>query len=269
MRASSTVARRSVPPGAAGNPFLERVAQAYPGLSPTERRVADVLLEGPLAFARTSMAIIGDKADASAPSIMRFCRAMGFTGLTHLKQMLVASLSAHDTAVLFHLPTPRPRDAAGDVLDGADAIVQRLRAQLGSTQVADAVALLAGSPGIACVASYQLGLAALYARDAFLRRGLAATVPVAGGLIAPASTGHATGAAGLFFCQGMPDAIMLDTITRHRRDGAGAVIVSDIALAPFVPASVKLVIGAGALLAYCLMTDILLSAIASRLATAP
>lgn len=128
MRAGSPAALRPAPPGAAGNPFLQRVAQAYPGLSPTKRRVADVLLEGPLEFARTSMAIIGDKADASAPSIMRFCRAMGFTGLTHLKQMLVASLSAHDTAVLFHLPAPRPRDSAGDVLDGADAIVQHLRA---------------------------------------------------------------------------------------------------------------------------------------------
>lgn len=256
----------------AGNPFLEKVAQAYPRLTPAERKVADVLLAAPLAFARTPMAIIGDKAGASAPSIMRFCRALGCAGLTELKQVLVASLGRHDTAVLFHLPPPKERGDAGAMLDAAESMLRQLRAQHDSQEVGAAAALLAGAAHIACVASYQLGLAAVYARDALLRHGVAATVPVAT-MTAPPAHDFPAGAAGLFFCQGMPDAAMLDAITCCRRHGAPAVVLGDVALAHFVPASVTLVLGAaapgsaGALAAHLLMTDVLLAGISRCVAS--
>ncbi|SEO09199.1 transcriptional regulator, RpiR family [Duganella sp. CF517] len=261
--------------GVAGNPFLERVAHAYPRLTPVERKVADVLLQAPLEFARTPMAVIGDRAGASAPSIMRFCRALGHTGLTDLKQALVASLGRHDTAVLFHLPPPRPRGGAGDLLDHAAAAVHRLRAHLDGAPLADAVAVLARAPRIDCLAAYQLGLAALYARDALLRQGLAARAPAMPA--AAAAREAAPPAAGLFFCQGMPDAAMLDAIGHYIGDGFGAVVVSDVALAPFVPASARLVLGsaaapadgAGALLAHCLMTDLLLAGLRAPPRAAP
>lgn len=257
----------------AGNPFLEKVAQAYPLLTPAERKVADVLLAAPLVFARTPMAIIGDRAGASAPSIMRFCRALGCTGLTELKQVLVASLGRHDTAVLFHLPPPKEHDGAGGMLDAAESMLGRLRAQHDSQEVREAAALLAGAAQIACVASYQLGLAAGYARDALLRHGVGATVP-ASTMTAPPAHDIPAGAAGLFFCQGMPDAAMLDAIICCRRHGAPAVVLSDVVLAPFVPASVTLVLGAaaapgsaGALAAHLLMTDLLLVGISRYVVT--
>jgi hypothetical protein len=245
----------------ASNPFLQGIAQAYPRLTPAERKVADVLLEDALRFSRSSMADIGTRAGASAPSIMRFCRAIGCAGLTELKQAVVASLSRHDTSVVFHLPAPRPPDDAAHILDYSDAVLRRLRGHLDSAQLTDAAALLTRATRITCVAAYQLGLAALYARDSLLRHGLAATAPALGELQRPAR------ATGLFFCQGMPDAAMLDAITHHCRDGDGAIVLSDVPLASFVPASVRLVLGpaeapaagAGALLAHCLMTDILLA----------
>lgn len=250
------------------NPFLDEVAEAYPQLTPAERKVADVLLDDPLEFARTSTAIIGAKAGASAPSIIRFCRTMGYSGLTQLKQALVINLSRHDTALLFHLPPPRPPDATSKLLDAAETTVRHLRGMLDSTAVADAVALLANAPQIACVASYQLGLAALYARDSLLRHGMAASVPAAGHWPALTPGGQAAPATGLFFCQGMPDAAMLDAMALCQRGGGAALILSDIALAAFVPADARLVLAPmpvqDTLLPHCLMTDILVSALAWR-----
>lgn len=251
-----------------GNPFLQRVAQAYPRLTPAERKVADVLLASPLVFARTPMALIGDQAGASAPSIMRFCRALGYSGLTELKQALVSSLGRHDTAALFHLPPPRQHDAASDVLDAAHATLSHLRGLLDSAAVNDAITLLARAPQVVCVASCQLGLAAQYARDSLLRHGVAAILPAAGRWPELAPDGQAAPAAGLFLCQGMPDAAMLEAIALCQRGGAGAVMISDVPLPAFVPAAARLVLGtapaAGVLLAYGLMTDILLAGLAGR-----
>jgi hypothetical protein len=253
------------------NPFVERIAKAYPGLRPAERKVADVLLENPLEFARTSTAIIGDKAGASAPSIIRFCRTMGYSGLTQLKQALVLSLGQHDAALLFHLPPPRPHDTANEVLDAADAMLARLRELAHTAAVPDAIAILARAPHINCIAAYQLGLAAQHARDSLLRLGIAATLPGATGAAgAPRTPPDSQQAAsvGLFFCMGMPDAPMLDSIALCQRDGGGAVVLSDLPLPAFVPATVNVVLGAvpasGILLAHCLMTDILLAGLARR-----
>ncbi len=214
------------------------------------------------------MADIGAGAGASAPTIMRFCRAVGCAGLTELKRGLVGSLGEYDRSARFHLPPQRMRHGPSDVLDYSAAVVRRLRGQLDSVEVAQAVALLGAAPQIVCVGAYRLGLAALYARDGLLRQSIAAEAP-----------GHAShdqdlpaGAIGLFFCHGMPDAPMFDSIKHHYHAGAGAVILSDVPLAPFVPASVKLVVGtaqapaggAGVLLPYCLMTDVLLAGIARR-----
>lgn len=250
---------------APASPFTERIVRAYPGLSPVERKVADVLLKDPLQFTRISTAMIGAAAGVSAPSIMRFCRAVGCNGLTDLKQSLLASLARYDSGVTHQLAPPRAGIGAADILDQAEVVLRHLRGQLDSQQAAEAVALLAAAPQIVCVGAYQLGPAALYARDSLLRHGLAASVPL------PAGTCEALPqtAAGLIFCLGMPDAPLLDSITHLYRQGAGVVLVSDVPLATFVPSSVRLVLGNGAapaagapsILGHCLMTDMLVAGI--------
>ncbi len=268
MKFSQSEIRPSVPATVSGNPFLEGIAEAYPRLTPAERKVADLLLEDPLQFSRTSMADMGASAGASAPTIMRFCRAVGCAGLTELKQGLVGSLGEYDRTVRFHLPPQRTRHGPSDVLDYSAAVVRRLRGQLDSVEVAQAVARLGAAQQVACVGAYQLGLAALYARDALLRQGIAAEAP------GQPSHGQASppGVLGLFFCHSMPDAPMIDSIKQHYHAGAGAVILSDVPLAAFIPASVKLVVGtaqapaggAGLMLPFCLMTDVLLAGVARK-----
>jgi hypothetical protein len=250
-----------------GGPVLARVALAYPRLTRTERKIADVLLAGPLEFARTPMARIEARSGVSAPSVMRFCRAIGYGGLTDLKLALAASGALAAEAGGRSLPgKPVPCDA-GKVLDQSAEVIEDLRRRLDDGAIDAAAEILAGAPGICCFASHQLGLAASYARDVFLRHGMAAVVPAAGQPL-PAANGGETGiGAGLFFCHGMPDAAMFDTLALYRRDGLHAVIVSDVPLPAFIPAATRLVLGhttaqeacAGALLAHCLMTDILLS----------
>ena len=246
-----------------------RVSLAYARLTRTERKVADVLLADPGEFARTPMARIEARSGVSPPSIMRFCRALGYAGLTDLKFALAATgavAGEEDRATR----AGGPGCDAARILDRCGDVIERLRSHLDEDAIDTAAAILAGAPRIRCLASWQLGLAARYARDAFLRQGLAAVVPSEHPMCASGDE-EAGAAAGLFLCHGMPDTAMFDALARCQRAGVRTVILGDIALPAFVPADTSLVIGpvdapdggAGALLAYCLAVDILLARMAS------
>lgn len=245
------------------NPLLAEIVRAMPRLTRSERKVADSLLQDPPAFARSTTSVIAERTQTSAPSIIRFCRSMGYSGLTELKQALVAHLSRHETPRLF-LPAAVPaEDDATSLLHEAAANFAQLRTVLASEAIQHAIGLLAQAPQIACVAGYPLGLAALHARDSLLRHGVPASIPAPGHWPLTTPDGLTNRASGIFFCQRMPDAIMLDALAQCQQHGNGAVIISEIALAPFVPASARLVLGPPSgqdpLLPYLLLNSILIS----------
>ncbi|MDR7332914.1 hypothetical protein [Roseateles asaccharophilus] len=61
-------------------------------LTRTERRVADVVLANPAAALRTATARLAEAAQVSQPQVIRFCRALGFDGVSSFKHALAASL---------------------------------------------------------------------------------------------------------------------------------------------------------------------------------
>jgi RpiR family carbohydrate utilization transcriptional regulator len=250
----------------AANPVLDRIARVYPTLSRAERQVADFVLADPANLARTPISRITSKSGASAPTILRFCRAVGFTGLTDLKLSMVAVLG--DSAGAADAP---PTDL---VLDTAAELIGQLRHQSLRAQIMDAVALLAGADRITCMASHDLLTAAAYARDALLRHGVHALTPDAPAYGGAPSKAAAANAVGLFFYRGIPNAVLVDTITRYERYGKGAIVVGDVAITPFVQAAVQiragLPVGASAargstlLLPHLLITDLLVDAVVPR-----
>ncbi len=248
----------------AANHVLDRIERVYSTLSRSERQVADFVMANPVTFTRTPISHITARCGASAPTIMRFCRAAGFGGLTDMKLSMVAVLG----------PVGRmdeagaPDDLVTGLLDTASELVDRLRQQMRGELVLDAIALLAAAPAVTCMASHQLQQAAVYARDCLLRHGLQALTPCS-----PAYQGAPGGAVpapalGLFFCCGAPDAAMADAITRYRRFGRGAIVLGTVPVEPFAEASVQITVGprAGSLAAPCatlllphfLMTDLLI-----------
>lgn len=73
--------------------MLNHIRDQLSGLSPAERQVAEVLLGAPRQFIRRPVNEIAEQAAVSQPTVVRFCRRVGYAGLTDLKRALAAEVS--------------------------------------------------------------------------------------------------------------------------------------------------------------------------------
>lgn len=71
---------------------LDRVRKALPRLPPAEQRVARVVLDDPAGFSRLPVSALAAHAGVSTPTVVRFCRSLGYDGLTDFKERLAAQL---------------------------------------------------------------------------------------------------------------------------------------------------------------------------------
>ncbi|MBV8471429.1 MAG: MurR/RpiR family transcriptional regulator [Burkholderiaceae bacterium] len=79
--------------------LCERVRASFDKLTRTERRVAEVVLANPTAAVETATARLAEAAAVSQPQVIRFCRAMGFDGVSSFKRALGASLAIRSEAL--------------------------------------------------------------------------------------------------------------------------------------------------------------------------
>ena len=73
--------------------MLERIKASLPSLAPAEQRVAKLVLQDPRAFASLPVSELADRAHVSKPTVVRFCRSVGYDGLSDVKRKLVGSVS--------------------------------------------------------------------------------------------------------------------------------------------------------------------------------
>lgn len=69
------------------------IAQASQRLTPTERRIAKLVLEDPTILAFGTVSDLADLANTSRPSIVRFATKLGFDGYTDLQSTIRSELS--------------------------------------------------------------------------------------------------------------------------------------------------------------------------------
>ena len=72
--------------------MLERIKSTLPNLSPAEQRVGKLLLTDPRMFATLPVAELSERAKVSKPTVVRFCRSIGYEGLSDFKLKLAGSL---------------------------------------------------------------------------------------------------------------------------------------------------------------------------------
>jgi len=72
---------------------LDRIEASLPSLAPAEQRVARLVLQDPRAFASMPVSDLADRAHVSKPTVVRFCRSVGYDGLTDFKRKLAGSVS--------------------------------------------------------------------------------------------------------------------------------------------------------------------------------
>jgi len=124
--------------------MLERIRASIPALPPAEQRVAKLLLADPRAFARLPVGELAMRSSVSKPTVVRFCRSIGYDGLADFKRKLAGNVNE---GVPFVHRAVDDDDKAGDiivkVIDNAVAAMLRYRNAAAGGAIERAVAALA------------------------------------------------------------------------------------------------------------------------------
>lgn len=73
--------------------MLDRISASLPSLAPAEQRVGKLVLEDPHSFARLPVRELAEKANVSKPTVVRFCRSLGYDGLADFKLKLAGNVA--------------------------------------------------------------------------------------------------------------------------------------------------------------------------------
>jgi RpiR family carbohydrate utilization transcriptional regulator len=73
--------------------MLERVRAAIPALPPAEQRVAKLVLSDPRGFASMPVSELAERSSVSKPTVVRFCRSVGYDGLADFKLKLAGTVN--------------------------------------------------------------------------------------------------------------------------------------------------------------------------------
>ena len=160
--------------------MLDRVQACLPSLAPAEQRVAKLCLADPRAFTMLPVAQLADRAHVSKPTVVRFCRSVGYNGLADFKQKLAGTVNE---GVPFIHRSVDADDKTADVLvkviDNTVAAFLKYRNEASSNQIDKAVAaLVAAFQTGRQVQFFGVGNSGVVAQDAqhkFFRLGLHST----------------------------------------------------------------------------------------------
>lgn len=153
---------------------LARIRDEFDELPAAQRQVGRVFLDEPDWSIRASVEEIARKAEVSAPTVIRFCRAMGFDGLSDFKLRLAQSLAV-GTPFLHRAvsASDSTADMMHKVIYGAAAVLTSVEQQLDPAVVEAAIDAITTARRIDC---YSVGSVSTFlANDAqarFTRLGL-------------------------------------------------------------------------------------------------
>lgn len=94
-------------------PLLDRIAASLVSLTPSEQRVGRLCLEDPRIFATLPVSELAGRARVSNPTVVRFCRSVGYDGLSDFKSKLIGTAKE---GVPFIHPHVDADDKTGDVM---------------------------------------------------------------------------------------------------------------------------------------------------------
>ena len=160
--------------------MLDRIKAAIPALPPAEQRVAKLVLADPRSFASLPVTELAERSHVSKPTVVRFCRSVGYDGLTDFKRKLAGSVNE---GVPFVHRSVDEDDKSADiivkVIDNAVSAFLKYRNHAANHAFERAIAVLAeaGQAG-ARIDFYGVGNSGIVAQDAqhkFFRLGVRAT----------------------------------------------------------------------------------------------
>jgi RpiR family transcriptional regulator, carbohydrate utilization regulator len=153
--------------------LLSQVDAMREQLRPSERKLADYVLEAPREVLDLSMTDFAARAGVSQPTIARFCQALGFSGFREFKIRLAQSVAADVPTVYRDVKSDEPASGvAAKVLDRTIGALIAVRNSLSSDSVAAAIDLLARARRIEFYGAGGSGIAALDMQHKFFKLGV-------------------------------------------------------------------------------------------------
>jgi len=157
--------------------MLDRIKASLPSLAPAEQRVGKLVLQDPRAFANLPVTELADRAHVSKPTVVRFCRSVGYDGLSDFKLKLAGSVS--EGVPFIHRSVDaddKTSDVMVKVIDNTVAAFLKYRNDASSFAIDQAVQALAETHSTGKrIEFYGVGNSGIVAQDAqhkFFRLGM-------------------------------------------------------------------------------------------------
>ncbi|CAN5914905.1 DNA-binding transcriptional regulator HexR [soil metagenome] len=157
--------------------MLDRIRASIPALPPAEQRVAKLVLLDPRSFTSLPVSELADRAHVSKPTVVRFCRSVGYDGLTDFKRKLAGSVNEGVPFVHRSVDEDdKPGDIIVKVIDNAVSALLKYRNDAANHAFERAIGALAeaGQNGHR-IEFYGVGNSGIVAQDAqhkFFRLGV-------------------------------------------------------------------------------------------------
>ncbi|HEX8611335.1 MAG TPA: glucokinase [Telluria sp.] len=152
------------------NTLMERVQHLQHELTPAEQRVASLVLEQPRLVLGEPIADIARLAEVSQPTVIRFCRSLGFLGLADFKLRFASSLTG---AIPVRHSQVRGGDSTHDVsakvIDNTVSAILKFRDQLDVRALDRAIELLTHAHRVEFYAMGNSRVVALDGQHKFFR----------------------------------------------------------------------------------------------------
>jgi len=157
--------------------MLDRIKASLPSLAPAEQRVGKLVLQDPRAFANLPVTQLADRAHVSKPTVVRFCRSVGYDGLSDFKLKLAGSVS--EGVPFIHRSVDaddKTTDVMVKVIDNTVAAFLKYRNDASASALDQAVQALAQTHStVKRIEFYGVGNSGIVAQDAqhkFFRLGM-------------------------------------------------------------------------------------------------
>lgn len=156
---------------------LDRIRASIPALPPAEQRVAKLVLNDPRSFASMPVGELAERSHVSKPTVVRFCRSVGYDGLADFKRKLAGTVNEGVPFVHRSVDEDdKPADIIVKVIDNAVSALLKYRNDAASHAFERAMAALVETARQnGRVEFYGVGNSGIVAQDAqhkFFRLGV-------------------------------------------------------------------------------------------------
>ncbi len=211
--------------------MLDRIRASIPALPPAEQRVARLLLADPRSFASSPVSALADRAHVSKPTVVRFCRSVGYGGLADFKLKLAGTVNEGVPFVHRSVDEDdKPGDLIVKVIDNAVAAMLKYRNNAAGHAFEQAIAALThAGQSHRRIEFYGVGNSGIVAQDAqhkFFRLGVNTIACSDGHVQVMSATMLGPGDCAVVISNSGRSRDLIDAADIARRKGATVIVIS-------------------------------------------